>query len=87
MQAGVTTRYVAAQKHVSQSYYESETPGFMLLNLVMKYSLSKAVSISAGVQNLFDTTYYEHLNRRIVGSTEKLNEAGRNVYLNLLINL
>lgn len=87
MQVGITTRYVAAQKHVSLSYYENETPGFMLLNLVMKYSLSKAVSVSAGVQNLFDTTYYEHLNRRIVGSTDKLNEAGRNVYLNLLINL
>jgi iron complex outermembrane receptor protein len=87
MQAGIGTRFVASQKHVSLSYYENETPGFVLMNLMMKYSINKTVSVSAGVQNLFNKNYYEHLNRRIVGSTEKLYEAGRNFYLNLLVDL
>lgn len=87
MQAGISTRFVAAQKHVSLSYYENKTPGFVLMNLAMKYTLSKTVTVSAGIHNLFDKTYYEHLNRRIVGSLEKLNEAGRNIYLNLVITL
>ncbi len=41
----------------------------------------------AGVQNIFDKAYYEHLNRRIVGSSDPLYEAGRSFYLNLTINL
>ena len=31
--------------------------------------------------------YYEHLNRRIIGSTQKLSEPGRNFYIQAIINL
>lgn len=76
-------RWVAAQHHVSQAFYEPETPGFSLLNCSFFYQLSKNVSAGAGVNNIFDVSYYEHLNRKIIGSTEKLYEPGRVFFINL----
>ncbi|HPT01036.1 MAG TPA: TonB-dependent receptor [Bacteroidales bacterium] len=87
MQVSLQSRFVLAQNHVSLSYYENKTPAFMLFNLTYNYNLNRMFMISAGVQNLFNSTYYEHLNRRIVGSQDKLNEAGRSFYLNLTISL
>ena len=81
------TRIVAAQNHVSESFYEISTPGSVILNGTYSYQVNKHWQVMAGVQNIFDTAYYDHLNRRIVGSTERLYEAGRNLYLNLMINL
>ncbi len=85
MQASFSSRFVAAQRHVSLSYYESATPGFVLINLAYDYKFNKTVHMAAGIQNLLNKPYYEHLNRRIVGTTDKLPEPGRNFYLNLII--
>jgi len=63
-------RLVAAQHHVSQAFYEPETPGFSLLNFSVSYNVNKNIIINAGANNIFDVSYYEHLNRRIVGSTQ-----------------
>lgn len=76
-------RYVAAQKHVSQAFYEAETPGFTLLNFSVSYRMNKNISLNAGVNNLFNTSYYEHLNRRMTGTTDKLYEPGRSFFINL----
>jgi outer membrane receptor protein involved in Fe transport len=45
------------------------------------------MGVSAGVNNIFDVSYYEHLNRRIVGSTEKLYEPGRMLFVNLNLSI
>jgi iron complex outermembrane receptor protein len=83
----ISYRLVAAQHHVSQAFYELETPGFSLLNFSVAYKVSKNMGVSAGVNNIFDVSYYEHLNRRIVGSTEKLYEPGRMLFVNLNLSI
>ncbi|MEN8226002.1 MAG: TonB-dependent receptor [Bacteroidota bacterium] len=83
----VNIRMVAAQKKVSESYMENETPGFMLLNFNFLYQHSANLKFSGGVSNIFDKLYYEHLNRRIIGGKGELYEAGRVFYLNVYFNL
>lgn len=87
MSASIGTRLVAAQNHVSLSYYEKETPGFVILNANYNYVINKTFKVNVGVQNLFNQQYYEHLNRRIVGSSNKLTEPGRSAYLNLVVTI
>jgi len=55
--------------------------------LMVTYHYSNQVTLYGGVSNLFNTNYYEHLNRRIVGSLSPYLEPGRICYLNLIINL
>ncbi|MBK7172751.1 MAG: TonB-dependent receptor [Bacteroidales bacterium] len=87
MSATIGTRLVAAQNHVSLAYYEKETPGFVILNANYNYVINKIFKVNLGVQNLLNQQYYEHLNRRIVGSSNKLTEPGRSVYMNLVITI
>lgn len=83
----ISYRWVALQHHVSEAFYEPETPGFSLLNLSISYKVNKNIDINAGVNNLFDVSYYEHLNRKIIGSTEKLYEPGRMFFVNLYFSI
>jgi iron complex outermembrane receptor protein len=80
-------RLVADQRHVSEAFYEPETPGFGLLNFSINYKMSKNFRILAGVNNIFDRSYYEHLNRKIIGTTEKLYEPGRSFFINLSFDI
>jgi len=80
-------RLVAAQNHVSEAFYEPETPGFSLLNFAVAYTITKNININAGINNIFDVSYYEHLNRKIVGSTEKLYEPGRMFFVTLNLSI
>jgi outer membrane receptor protein involved in Fe transport len=83
----IAYRLVAAQNHVSEAFYEPVTPGFSLLYFSVAYKVSKNIGINAGVNNIFDVSYYEHLNRKIVGSTEKLYEPGRMFFVNLNLSI
>ena len=83
----IAYRLVAAQKHVSEAFYEPETPGFSLLNFTVAYAISKNINLNAGVNNIFDASYYEHLNRKIVGSAEKLYEPGRMFFVTLNLSI
>ncbi len=83
----VSYRLVAAQRHVSDAFYEPETPGFSVLNFSAAYKLSKNIDMNAGVNNVFDVSYYEHLNRKIIGSTEKLYEPGRVFFVTLNLSI
>lgn len=84
-EAGV--RLVASQNKVSQAFYERETPGFVLADFRLSYEFSKELIIHAGVKNIFDKAYYEHLNRRIIGSNAPLYEPGRSFFINMTVNL
>jgi iron complex outermembrane receptor protein len=75
-----SVRLVSEQNRISQSYGELKTPGFITAAASVNYSPCKFASFVGGVENIFDTPYYEHLNRRIVGSTERLYEPGRVFY-------
>ena len=80
---------MARQSEVSASNSEVETPGFMLVNLYGSWTLREGVSLSAGVENLFDQSYRQHLggyNRNAgsdVGLGERLPGSGRSLGLRL----
>ncbi|MCF8299295.1 MAG: TonB-dependent receptor [Saprospiraceae bacterium] len=80
-------RWVADQNHVSTAFYEPETPGFTLLDMSVVYKHSKMVSVVGGVNNIFDLQYYEHLNRRVIGTSGRIYEPGRVFFVNLIINI
>jgi iron complex outermembrane receptor protein len=83
----VSGRFVLDQPHVSSAYYEKTTPGFIILNAGLTYKYSSLISFNGGINNLLDTYYYEHLNRRMIGSTSKLYEPGRNLFASIIFNL
>lgn len=73
----VEMRFVNRQGRVSRSYGEQPTPGFCTVSFSVNYQPWRFFQVSAGVDNLFDTPYFEHLNRRMTGTTDKLYEPGR----------
>jgi iron complex outermembrane receptor protein len=85
----VETRAVARQNDVSATNSEAETAGYVLLNAFGSWTVSKGVRLSAGVENLLDQKYKDHLSgyNRIAGSDVPLGErvpgAGRGVFLRL----
>ena len=80
-------RLVAAQNKVSEAYYEPASPGFTTLDFILTYKYNAHLKVYAGITNIFNTNYYEHLNRRIIGSESPLYEPGRMFYMNLIFNL
>lgn len=80
-------RWVAEQKHVSTAFYEPETPGFTLLDMSVVYKHNNMVSVVGGVNNILDLEYFEHLNRRVIGSSERIYEPGRVFFVNIIINI
>lgn len=78
----LSLRYVAQQDRVDDSFGETITPSFTTFDIKLKYSFSKYYLLAAGVQNIFNTTYYEHLSRAVKGSTGlPVYAPGRNFYL------
>ena len=80
-------RLVAEQSRISEAYDERTTPGFFTAGFNVNYRFNEIISMAGGVNNIFDEAYYEHLNRRIIGSKAALYEPGRSFYLNVILNL
>lgn len=76
-------RFVSPQKKVSKLFDESETPGFSVYNLNLGLNLKYFYLILEG-RNLTNKLYYEHLNRKISGTAERIPEAGRSIVITLL---
>jgi len=83
----INIRMVAAQNLVSVAYNEDTTPGFTILNFKINYTYNSQLQINFGVNNLLNINYYEHLNRRIIGTNSPFLEPGRLFYTNLIIKL
>lgn len=83
----LNTRVIAAQNRVSEAFYEQTTPGKVLLNFSARYKLSESVFVSGGIHNILNEYYYEHLNRRMIGSSSKIFEPGRRFFINVTIKL
>jgi len=79
----ISIRKVAGQHHISKAYYEPSTRGFTLMHFSAEFTLNKNIRLLAGVNNIFNRAYYEHLNRKIIGTTGKLYEPGRVFFVNL----
>jgi iron complex outermembrane recepter protein len=77
---------VARQNRISAAYDEIKTPGFFIAGATANYKLNTYLRFAAGINNIFDVAYYEHLNRRIIGSSAPLYEPGRSFYLNVILN-
>ncbi|WP_417480873.1 TonB-dependent receptor plug domain-containing protein [Maricaulis sp.] len=89
--ATLETLAVARQDRVSAANSEAETPGYVLVNLYGSWTLREGVSLAAGVENLFDHSYRQHLagyNRNAgsdVGLGERLPGTGRSLGLRLTL--
>ncbi len=79
----LTFRHVLRQSRISTEFGETETPSFSLLNVQMAYQLTKAARLTAGVNNIFDENYYEHLNRSVRGNNIPIFAPGRNAFASL----
>lgn len=83
----LSCRVVAAQNHVSDAYLEDPTEGFTIFNANIAYIHNQYLSLSLGINNIFDIAYYEHLNRRVIGSRANFYEPGRVFYVNAIVNI
>lgn len=83
----VKIRMAAPQDHVSEAQYEHASPGFILTSISLNYTMNQYFKINGGINNLFNTAYYEHLNRNIIGTNTNLYEPGMVFYVNLLFNI
>jgi len=85
------TRAVAEQDEVSVTNSELATPGYVVLNLHGDWQLRDGVRLSAGVENLLDQVYRDHLsgyNRNGFGDValgRRLPGAGRGVFVRLSV--
>jgi iron complex outermembrane receptor protein len=86
IEPSIEIRAVASQNQVSEASYEAGTPGYIIPNIGLAWQPSKAVRIMAGVNNLFNKAYYDHLNRRIIGTGGNFYEPGRSLFVNLKIS-
>lgn len=88
---GLLWRAVAKQDRVNLNtgnivgYDLGESKGFTTLALNATYKLMSDVDLAIGVDNVFDKTYTEHLNKLGVGAdgqigTEQFNNTGRNYW-------
>jgi iron complex outermembrane receptor protein len=80
-------RHVLEQKRIAKSYGETQTPAFTLVDLSVNYQISKHIEFNASIHNLFDETYYEHLNRSVKGSLKPIYAPGRSTVLTLVAKL
>jgi len=81
--------WAAAQNRVSDIQDETPTPGYGILNLRLAKTLADSMRIEAGVENLLDKRYADHLGgvNRVTGGDlavgERIPSAGRFVYASL----
>jgi iron complex outermembrane receptor protein len=80
-------RYSAAQNNISTAMQELTTPSFSLLDISLKYKHNENLTVVGGINNVFDKAYYEHLNRRVLGTDSRIYEPGRVFYVNLIFNI
>ncbi len=83
LQPEVIFRHVLEQSRISTEFGETVTPAFSLLDIRLFYQLSDGLGLSAGINNLFDENYYEHLNRSVRGLNQPIFARGRNFSMSL----
>ena len=71
----VNSRFVAEQNRISTITGEDKAPAFQVFDLRIGYTKLEHFQIFAGIENIFNESYYEHLNRNNILSQ------GRNIYL------
>ena len=84
-QTGAHLNLAAEQSEVNQEYGELETPAWSTLDLYGTYKINKKVTLSLGVDNVFNHAYQNYLNRvdAVSGNTYKVYEPGQTVWAKL----
>ena len=85
--SSLSLNVVAEQDDLATSFGEnSATPGYELLDFKLSYNLMDDLNIGAGVLNIFDVDYYDHLNFAFrnqadnnLSGNNRLTNPGRNV--------
>jgi iron complex outermembrane receptor protein len=86
-QAGGTVRASATQNEIDplSGLDVGQTSGWAVLDLHGRYQPNKTLTVSAGVDNLFDSTYAYHVNRAATDpfnpTAIQVNEPGRSLWL------
>lgn len=81
-------RHVLKQNRIAGDFGETKTPSFSVVEIKMSYSFSDQFHLKGGVRNLFDESYYEHLNRSVKGTNmERIFAPGRSFYITLSYQL
>ncbi|MFW5757936.1 MAG: TonB-dependent receptor domain-containing protein [Bacteroidota bacterium] len=76
-------RYAAQQRRASDEFGETETPSFSLLDINIGYQITSGLSVNAGVNNLLDENYFEHLTRSVRATDAPIFAPGRNFFAKL----
>ena len=71
----------AAQERVAVTRFEAPTPGWTTIDLTAGARLSEGLTLRAGVQNLTDRYYVNHLNSLNPFTRRRIAELGRRAYL------
>jgi iron complex outermembrane receptor protein len=69
-------RFVDGQHRIDAAFGEDRTPGFAAWHLRSRLELGHGIELQAGVENLFDREYNEHLTREAVQPVEDLVAGG-----------
>jgi len=87
IQPEVLIRRVCKQDRIAVSYGETETPRFMTVDAKASWLINNALTFSAGVQNIFDEAYYEHLARSVRNvEARPIYSPGRSFYVTLTVS-
>ena len=87
--AAATLRYAFEQTRVDDDpatgsgLDAGETPGYVVFDLLGSFTLKSGLRIQAGMDNVFDELYSNHLNRSNLFDPEqvRVNEPGRTLWL------
>jgi iron complex outermembrane receptor protein len=80
-------RQVLKQDRIATSYGENETPAFNVFDFRLSWLATKNITLTGGVENIFDTAYYEHLSRSVRDvSMRPIYSPGRSFYATLTFN-
>jgi len=82
-----TIRLAAGQSQVSKAYEEQTSEGYIVADFTMSYEYNAHFKVHAGIQNIFDKNYYEHLNRKLIDKSGPLWEPGRIFFMNLIFTI
>ena len=83
---------VRRQSRLSATNSEQETPGFALVNVTAGWQLAEGLRLSAGIENLLDREYEQHLSgyNRVADSDvplgSRLPGVGRNVFVRMSLH-
>ena len=84
--AGARVNWAVTQTRIDPARDPGQTPGYATLDLFGSYEVSDNAVLLAGVDNLTDRTYANHLSRSNVfdPTLTQVNEPGRSVYVKLV---